>query len=129
MEQTFGRRGTDRLASHLEAVYGTDVAQMRQLDVGVFRADRHDGPSWVARVFPAARPLEATDGDAEILQHLAQHGSPAERVACPEPVSTHEGQGVVVTEHLSGHALQPSATSFRFGSNRRHGPLRVQEAS
>jgi hypothetical protein len=46
------------LPSHLESRYGSRVAQLTELDLGVFRVDRRDEPSWVARVFPAARPLE-----------------------------------------------------------------------
>ena len=62
IEQTFHRSSGDRLAAHLEGRYGIRVASTTDLDVGVVRVDRHDGPSWVARIFPAARPLAAAPG-------------------------------------------------------------------
>src|ERR1035438_8738988 len=76
------------LPSHLESRYGSRVAQLTELDLGVFRVDRRDGPSWVARVFPAARPLEEVQGDAAILRFAAQHDFPAERCAHPVRISS-----------------------------------------
>ncbi len=93
---------TENLAAHLETTYGIRVAGMTRLDGGVFRVDRHDGPSWVARLFPAARPIEAVEGDAEVLRFLEQQGFAAERCAHPEPVSTLDGQGVLVSGHVDG---------------------------
>jgi methyltransferase (TIGR00027 family) len=113
MERTFHRSDIDSLADHLEATYGIEVAKQRELDVGVFRIDRHDGPSWVARVFPAARPLEAVRGDAEIIGALDRAGFPAERCADTEPVSTLRGQGVVVTEFVPGKRPTASPATFR----------------
>jgi hypothetical protein len=52
------------------------VSRLDQLDVGVFRVDRPDGPSWVARILPAARTVEATEADAGILA-LEHAGFPA----------------------------------------------------
>jgi hypothetical protein len=46
-EQTFHRSGLDGLPAHLEGQYGIDVSELTELDVGVFRVDRRDGPSWV----------------------------------------------------------------------------------
>src|SRR5450755_4796330 len=43
------------LQAHLESAYGIRIVRMTELDAGVFRVDRHDGPGWVARVFPATR--------------------------------------------------------------------------
>jgi Ser/Thr protein kinase RdoA (MazF antagonist) len=94
------RSGTDRLPAHLEAGYGIGVAAVSPLDLGVFRVDRRDGPSWVARVFPAARPAGAAAGDAGILDFLAGAGFPAERCAAPEPVSVLDGQEVLVTGYV-----------------------------
>ena len=51
-----------RLRSHLEAMYSIQVETMTDLDVGVWRVGRADGPDWVARWFPARRPAEAVDG-------------------------------------------------------------------
>ena len=96
------RNGMDGLPAHLESIYGIRVAGTAELDLGVVRVDRHDGPSWVARVFPAARPLAEVEGDASLLLALERHGFPAERCAAPEAVSRHEGQGVLVTEFVAG---------------------------
>jgi methyltransferase (TIGR00027 family) len=113
LERTFDRRGTDGLAHHLEETYGISVKRMRELDVGVFGVERTDGAGWVARVFPAARPLEATVGDAEILGSLARAGFPAERPADPAPVSTLQGQSVLVTEYVRGRRPASNAHSAR----------------
>jgi Ser/Thr protein kinase RdoA (MazF antagonist) len=96
------RVGVDGLGSHLEAAYGIQVAGIEGLDLGTYRVDRRDGPSWVARLSPAVRPLEWARGDAQILQELSEHDYPSERVATAEPVSVHEGQPVVVTEFVRG---------------------------
>src|SRR5690348_89065 len=71
--------GKRMLADHLEAQYGIEVAKVSELDANVLRIDRKDGPSWVARAFPAVRDVEVVEGDAEILQYLAEQGYPAER--------------------------------------------------
>jgi Ser/Thr protein kinase RdoA (MazF antagonist) len=91
-------RPAERLRSHLEARYGIDVAVMTDLDVGVWRVERADGPDWVARWFPARRSAEAVAGDAEILGYVAAHEFPAERCAADEPVSALDGRAVLVTE-------------------------------
>jgi Ser/Thr protein kinase RdoA (MazF antagonist) len=93
-----------RLAEHLQRCYAISVSCLAGIEVGVFRVDRSDGPSWMARVFPRARPLEQVEGDAEILQFLADCGFPAERVAHREPVSVLDGHAVVVTRHVEGVA-------------------------
>ncbi|MGD1052318.1 MAG: phosphotransferase [Candidatus Dormibacteria bacterium] len=113
VEQTFHRSGADRLAAHLEERYGIRVSGITDLDIGVLRVDRHDGPSWVARIFPAARPIAAAEGDARILQALARQGFPAERCATPDPVSVHESQGVLVTELIPG--ARPDGRARTFG--------------
>jgi hypothetical protein len=83
-------------------------------NTGVFRVDRIDGPSWMARLFRAARPMDGVEGDAEILRFLAKRDFPAERCAHPEPVSIHDGQGVLVTEYIDGPMLaQVDADTFR----------------
>jgi Ser/Thr protein kinase RdoA (MazF antagonist) len=88
----------ERLRLHLEARYGIDVTGMTDLDVGVWRVGRADGPDWVARWFPARRPAEAVAGDAAILRYVAAREFPAERCAADEPVSTLDGRAVLVTE-------------------------------
>jgi hypothetical protein len=101
----------EALAAHLEERYGIRVAATVELDADVWRVDRLDGPSWVARVFPAARPLHGIEGDAAILRALEQAGFPAERCAHREPVSTHNRQGVLVTEFLhEAGPLRPGRT-------------------
>ncbi|HEY5197212.1 MAG TPA: phosphotransferase [Solirubrobacteraceae bacterium] len=108
--------GDDRLAAHLGERYAIQVAAIDALDVGVFRVDRTDGPSWVARVFPAARPLDGVEGDAAILRALEQAGFPAERCARPDPVSALAGQGVLVTEFVErGERLRPGRAGAILG--------------
>jgi Ser/Thr protein kinase RdoA (MazF antagonist) len=94
------RSGVDRLPAHLEATYGVQVSGLSELDRGVFRVDRGDGPSWVARLFPAARPVERVCEDGAILAALEELELPAERCAANQPVSVLEGQGLLVTEHV-----------------------------
>jgi aminoglycoside phosphotransferase (APT) family kinase protein len=89
-----------RVRAHLEAEYGIRVGKMSELDRGVFRVDRWNGSPWVARVFPATRPVSAVAGDAEILRFLAGRGFRAERPAAADPVSELDGQGVLVTEYV-----------------------------
>jgi Ser/Thr protein kinase RdoA (MazF antagonist) len=90
-----------RLAAHLGDTYATEVTEIAQLDLGVYRVDRADGPSWVARLFPEVRPRAHVDGDAEILGWLAEVDYPAERLATPDPVSMHEDQPLLVTEYVT----------------------------
>jgi Ser/Thr protein kinase RdoA (MazF antagonist) len=87
--------------SHLRAHYRARVKKLTELDVGVYRVDRGDGPSWVARYFPPTRSLQAVEGDAEILNFLADYDMPAERCATPEPVSMVEGRALLVTEYVN----------------------------
>jgi Ser/Thr protein kinase RdoA (MazF antagonist) len=107
------RTGIERVPSHLEATYGIEVAGVSELDRGVLRVDRRDGPSWVARLFPAARPLEHVRGDADILQALAELGRPAERCAGADPVSELEGQGLLVTELVPSVPRQERRAAIR----------------
>ncbi len=113
LERTFHRSGMDSLAEHLATTYGIRVSGTRSLDVGVLRVDRADGPAWVARIFPAARPLEVTRGDAEVLGYLADAGYSAERVAALVPVSEHDGQAVLVTQFVEGKAPRSTQATFR----------------
>ncbi|HTU87665.1 MAG TPA: phosphotransferase [Solirubrobacteraceae bacterium] len=106
----------DGLGRHLEDRYGVGVANITALDAGVFRVDRRDGSPWVARVFPAERPLASVDEDAALLQRLEQTGFPAERPADPEPVSELRDQGVLVTDFLTDHGpLRPGRTAAILG--------------
>jgi Ser/Thr protein kinase RdoA (MazF antagonist) len=100
--------GYENLAPHLEDRYGIRVSSVTRLDGGVFRVDRHDGPSWVARVFPAERDIEAVEGDAQVLRFLEENDYPAERCAHAEAVSTLAGRGVLVTQHVDGSPADDS---------------------
>lgn len=96
------RSGTERLPAHLEASYGIEVTGTAELDLGVFRIDRKDGPAWVARVFPVGRRAGAAAGDAAVLDILAGRGFPAERLAAADPVSVLDQQDVLVTGYVEG---------------------------
>jgi Ser/Thr protein kinase RdoA (MazF antagonist) len=87
-----------RLRAHLETRYGITVDAMTELDLGVWRIGRADGPDWVARWFAARRTAEVVAGDAAILRYLAAREFPAERCAADEPVSRLDGRSVLVTE-------------------------------
>ena len=113
MERMYGRRGMAGLDGHLRATYGISVTGVHELDVGVFRVQRDDGPDWIARVFPPERPFEAAGGDAEILRLLERADFPAERCADAEPVTSYEGQAVLVTQHVAGK--KPGGTQESFG--------------
>jgi Ser/Thr protein kinase RdoA (MazF antagonist) len=107
------RPAWDRIARHLEAAHGISVAGLSELDLGVYRVGRSDGPAWVARVFPAARPENAAAGDAEILRFLAMHGFQSERGATTEPLSVLDGQAVLVTEFVAGVPPAARASAIR----------------
>lgn len=111
LERMYNRASLDALPAHLEETYGISVSGVTPLDVGVLRVDRRDGDPWVARVFSALRPPAETEGDAEVLRHLAQHDFPAERLAHPRPISSLEGQQVLVTAFLATtkRKLEPDA--------------------
>jgi methyltransferase (TIGR00027 family) len=111
-ERVLYRAGEARLAGHLESAYGATVRRVRELDLGVHRVDLADGRTWIARVFPASRDVIAAEDDARVLGWLAEQGFPAERCAEPDPVSVHEGQGVLVTDFASGRLLAAKSDSF-----------------
>ena len=113
--RAYERVGADGLGRHLSERYGVEVAGTSELDGGVYRVDRVDGGRWVARLFPRARPIEAAQGDADVLELVAAHGFPAER-GVPDPVSEHEGQGVLVTEWVEGVNGRGKDTPDLFGS-------------
>ena len=113
MDRTFHRNGTGTLAGHLETTYGAGVERLHRLDVGVYRVQVADGRRWVARIFAASRPLDVTRGETEILRMLGEAGFPAERCAQPDPVSVHQDQAVVVTEHVAGPAPPATQATFR----------------
>jgi methyltransferase (TIGR00027 family) len=106
------RSGQDTLPAELEARYRIRVTRLAELDLGVYRVGRRDGPDWVARVFAADRPVAAAEGDAALLRRLEQQEFPAERCAAQEPVFVHEGQGVLVTRYVAGTRADGSRRTF-----------------
>lgn len=106
------------LRAHLEERYGTRITSLAPIDddpasrprgswVGHYPwtllVQRADGRPWVARIFSSpADTVDRIEGDAEILRFLASHDFPAERLAHDEPVSVHDGSGVIVTELVEG---------------------------
>jgi hypothetical protein len=105
------------LARHLRRSYGIEVSAMRALDVAVWRIDRRDGASWVARVFPRERPLAAAPGDAGILLSLERRGFPAERCAQDEAVTVLDVHPVLVTDFVeSADPLSPGRQAALLGA-------------
>ena len=114
----------DRIAWHLQARYSIAVSGLAELDLGVYRVDRTDGPAWVARVFPAVRAESAAAGDAEFLDFLDRHGFPSERAATAEPLSVLDGHTVLVTVFVPGVARAGRSAAIRDGGGlRRLGEL------
>lgn len=114
--KAYERVGVEGLGRHLSERYGTEITGTSELDGGVYRVDHADGRRpWVARLFPRARPIEAVEGDAEVLTLVAAHGFPAERCVA-DPVSEHEGQGVLVTEWVDGVNGRGKGSPDLFGS-------------
>jgi Ser/Thr protein kinase RdoA (MazF antagonist) len=105
----------ERLLAHLTARYGIDPLAATKLSVHktyVFRIERQDGPPWVARMFPPARPRAGAEGDAAILRFLEQRDYPAERLAVDDAVSDFEGSAVLVTRFVDGVQLPEGAAKF-----------------
>ncbi|GAA3102006.1 Ser/Thr protein kinase RdoA (MazF antagonist) [Kribbella aluminosa] len=106
----------DRLLVHLRNRYGIDAVAATKLSVHktyVFRIDRNDGPPWIARAFPPARPRSGVEGDAAVLRFLEQHDYPAERLAVDDAVSDFDGSAVLVTEFLESVPLPGGIEDFR----------------
>lgn len=85
LRRMFQREGADTLPGHLEKSYGIAIANMTQLDVGVFRVERSDkGAPLVARLFSATRPFAAAEGDLAVLRYLEESAS---RPSGPSPAA------------------------------------------
>jgi Ser/Thr protein kinase RdoA (MazF antagonist) len=110
--QAFTHTGLADLPAHLQQHYGIAVAGVTELDIGVYRVIRADGPDWVARVFPAARPTSAAESDARVLKALATAGFPAERCAAESPVSVLADQPVLVTEFVPGELPRGNGRTY-----------------
>ena len=105
------------ISAHLRARYGIDATDVDELDAGVHRVARRDGPAWVAREFPAARPFADVEAEADLLQALERAGFPAERCADPEPVSRWGERTVLVTEFVDAAApLKPGRSAALLGA-------------
>ena len=76
--EMYRRKSLERLQVHIEEVYATGVSRIEELDLGVFRVDRRDDLSWVARVFASSRAPERVADDAEMLRFLAGREYPSE---------------------------------------------------
>lgn len=110
VREVYRRPGMDRLPGHLEKRYGIHVTGTERLDAGVLKVCREEGAPWVARLYLSGRPLERTEGDAEVLRFLERQGTAAERLAHPEPVSTmDDGRAVLVTEFVQGSRKPPGS--------------------
>jgi Ser/Thr protein kinase RdoA (MazF antagonist) len=119
LERMFTRQGADTLPGHLEKSCGITIAKMTSLDVGVFRVDRSDaGAPLVARLFSAARPFAAAEGDLAVLRYLAEIGFPAERPIADGALSRHQGQAVLVTGFVpqAPRAKRPAYPILRLGA-------------
>jgi hypothetical protein len=81
------RPASNRIARHREAAYGIAVAGLSELDLGVYRVGRADGPAWVARAFPPPRPH-------------ARHDFQSERGVTGEPLSAFKAVGPPVVSFL-----------------------------
>ncbi|MFG1911172.1 phosphotransferase enzyme family protein [Kribbella sp. NPDC048928] len=106
----------DRLLVHLRDRYGIDAIAATKLSVHktyVFRIDRNDGPPWIARAFPPARPRSGVEGDAAVLRFLAQQDFPAERLAVDDAVSDFDGSAVLVTQYVESEPLPGGIEDFR----------------
>ncbi len=105
-----------QLRRYLEKRYGISIVDLNRLDRGVYRVDRKEGQSWVARVFPAERSVDQAEGDDDVLRFLEQHRFPAERCARPDPVSAPGGRAVLLTDYIEGTtAGRSEATLFKMG--------------
>jgi len=107
--------GSD-ITAHLRERYGIDATGAEELDAGVHRVARRDGPDWVARVFGAQRPLADVQSEADLLKALERGGFPAERCADPEAVSRWGERSVLVTEFVEpAAALRPRRSAAFLG--------------
>jgi Ser/Thr protein kinase RdoA (MazF antagonist) len=113
------------LRAHLEEQYGIGINSILPIDDDPATRPRDswpghypwtlvvkhvDGQQWIARVFSSsADRVSRVQGDAEILQFLASHDFPAERIAHDDPVTVLDGKGIIVTKFIDGG--RPSAGS------------------
>jgi Ser/Thr protein kinase RdoA (MazF antagonist) len=113
-EPPFVLSNLSQLPAHLNDAYGIDVSDLTELDLGVLRIDHREGPSWIARVFPATRPMADVQKDADVLRLLERGGFPAERLARPIAVTQFQGQGVLVTTFVPGVKPKGNGRTFAY---------------
>lgn len=114
-ERVFYTVGVDDVRDHLDDRFGGGTERIALCgwhSKSVFRADRSDGAAWVVRVFPRARPMARVEGDVAILSFLERHRFPGERLV-GNGASVLDGQGVIVTEAISGPAPTPGLDTLR----------------
>lgn len=113
------------LKAHLEERYGIGIISILPIDddpatrpdgswpghyASTLVVKHGDGQRWIARVFSSsADQVSRVQGDAEILEFLASHDFPAERIAHENPVSVLNGKGIIVTKFIDGG--RPSAAA------------------
>jgi hypothetical protein len=73
------RSARDRIARHLESLYGVSVSGLSELELGVYRVDRVEGPAWERAA--TAGPLSVLDGQAVLVTEFVPGVPPAERAA------------------------------------------------
>lgn len=114
MSESASLNTNPQLVTFIEAGYGVNSITLQPLASTwkqVYQVKRIDGPDWVVRLFPTASPdgptLDVTQ-QAALLDHLAQHNFPAERVIRARNgamVVPYEDQAVLITTYL-GPSLQ-----------------------
>ena len=95
------------IADHLAATYGIDVDRVTLIE-SVHRIDRGDGPPWIARTFPAARPVEAAEGADMLVIGRGRHHALRKRVlgSVGTEVLQHAPCPVVVVTHQADEAAE-----------------------
>jgi Ser/Thr protein kinase RdoA (MazF antagonist) len=126
LQRMYQREGLDTLPARLAENYGITVTKLTRLDVGVFRVDRGDkGTPLVARLFSRSRPYALAEGDLAVLRYLAEVGFRAERPFGDEPLTSHDGQALLVTGFVRAapKANRPPYPILRLGAmiGRLHG--------
>lgn len=102
----------DRLREHLTTRHQVPVLSVEPFqppDGSTFDVRLADGRRWVARV---GRDATRATIEARLLDRLEQAGFPAERCACPEPVSDWDGRAVLVTGFVEGTRAEPSGRTW-----------------
>ena len=112
--------GRDDLVDVLAVEYGAHSTKLIPIfegrDKDVYRVE-HSGPSWVARCYSTARPLERVEGDAEFLRAVRH-------LRVEQLVDTVDGRGV---SQVDGGAVM--VTGFVVGSPAPRHPTALREVA